>query len=257
MGNRIIRADVQIHRFDPVETELRVAVGCEHVTTATTVTGQLTGPRCPYSSTVEIAYSWREVQRTHNEIQLRTIIPEPSPWDTESPFLYQGTLQLWEDGLQTDAATLRQGIRTVHFGPGGWRWNGREPALHFQRCDGLTEADARRFRQAGCNALLLRVDAHSQRAWEIADRFGLLLLGRIESPAAIAMAMPVSGCTCTLGWVATPELLAHALALVRTGQPMGIELHHANDPIPMGSGFVVVPDGSFAANLPRVIVPPR
>ncbi len=92
MSNRILNVDLGVRRLNPVEAELLATVRCEHVTAGTQVKGHLIGPRCPYAATVEIAYSWREVARTLDEIQMRTLIPEPSPWDVQGPFLYEGVI---------------------------------------------------------------------------------------------------------------------------------------------------------------------
>jgi hypothetical protein len=255
VNNRIVKVDVQVRRFDPVEAELIAVVGCARVTDGTQVKGQLTGPRCPYASTVEIAYRWRELERTHDTIGLRVIVPEPSPWDTEGPFLYEGTLELLEGDKRCDEATIRQGIRTVRFGPRGWRWNGLELNLRTRRCRGLSELEARRLRGDGCNALLLPVDQHATRAWEIADRYGILLFGQINSPAAADAVLELARCTCALGWVATAETLDEARRLADAGFTLGIELNHADEPIPEGCSFVVVPDPSWRTSAPQVWVP--
>ena len=75
----------------------------------TQVRGRLTGPRCPYTTTVEVAYPFREHSRDYGEggsprLTLRAIIPEPSWWDPQTPFLYEGPVELWQDGRLVDVS---------------------------------------------------------------------------------------------------------------------------------------------------------
>src|SRR5262249_11539683 len=97
MENHIRRALVYQSRFDPAESELWITVVPDFPRSTTQVRGRLVGPRCRYSSTVEVAYPWREWSRQYEKegephLSSRIIIPEPSFWDPESPFLYQGVL---------------------------------------------------------------------------------------------------------------------------------------------------------------------
>src|ERR1043166_3181621 len=101
MANRIRDGFVVNHRLDPVETELHIWVEVEEVTPTTEIKGRLMGPRCAYASTIEIAYPLRPVPDEQQEIRYlkrRVIIPEPSWWEPKLPFLYQGPLELWQDG---------------------------------------------------------------------------------------------------------------------------------------------------------------
>jgi hypothetical protein len=111
MTNRIIGVSVINHRLDPHETELRVHVDVENLTPATEVRGRLVGPRSAVSSTVEIAYPLREVERSSNQVVLRVVIPEANWWQPETPFLYEGPVELWQDGQRCDRREVSHGIR--------------------------------------------------------------------------------------------------------------------------------------------------
>ena len=124
MTNRILDVVVLDHRLDPVETELRVFVKLAELTPATEIRGRLNGPRCLYASTIEIAYPMREVARS-DHMELRVVIPEPSWWDPESPFLYEGALELLQDGIACDRAAIRHGIRRLQLTSKGLRLNGK------------------------------------------------------------------------------------------------------------------------------------
>ena len=101
MSNRIRQIVVRDHRLDPAEAEVWITVVPEELTETTRVAGRLMGPRCPYSATVEVAYPLRTWKREDEEadaksLTMRVVIPEASLWEPESPFLYQGPVELWQ-----------------------------------------------------------------------------------------------------------------------------------------------------------------
>ena len=177
MTNRILDVVVMNHRLDPVETELRVHVKVENLTPETQIRGRLTGPRCPYASTIEIAYPLREVERI-DHIELRVVIPEPSWWDPQSPFLYDGTIELLQDGVACGRVAIRHGIRRLQMTSKGLRLNGKPFLLRGKVVEAaLSDADAMRLRADGFNALLAIVGDSGVALWDIADRLGFFLLG--------------------------------------------------------------------------------
>jgi hypothetical protein len=177
MKNRILDVVIVDHRLDPVETELRVYVKLEQLTSAVEIRGKLAGPRCPYASTIEIAYPLREVERT-DHIELRVVIPEPSWWDPESPFLYEGTIELAEDGVFCERRAIRHGIRRIQLTAKGLRVNGKPYALCGQLFEGaLTDSNALELREAGVNTLVAKVDEAGIGMWDSADRLGFFVLG--------------------------------------------------------------------------------
>src|SRR5580704_9806910 len=101
-----------IVRLTQAEAEIRFLVSCAAPAVDFQVRGRLMGPRCPYAATVEVAYPLRELERENDSvlgtsILLRTVIPEPSMWDPQSPFLYSGPLGIW----QGDALIEQQNIQ--------------------------------------------------------------------------------------------------------------------------------------------------
>jgi beta-galactosidase/beta-glucuronidase len=183
MPNRILDIQVWNHRLDPVETELRIAVELQALDPTTEIRGRLVGPRCPYASTVEIAYPLREVQREQNKIIARVVIPEPSWWDPQSPFLYQGPLELWEEGTLCERQMLSRGIRNLQLTTKGIRLNGRPFTLLGKTVPpNLTEADVRQFHDVGINTILTTFHTEPEwlnsKLWRLADQFGLFVLSR-------------------------------------------------------------------------------
>ena len=189
-------------RLDPVETELRIHVKVANLTPATEIRGRLLGPRCVYSSTIEIAYPAREIARP-GHIELRVLIPEPSWWDPQSPFLYEGPIELVQDGAVCDRATIRHGIRRLQFTSKGLRLNGKPYLLRGKLvAPSLSEADARQLRAGDINCLLTAVDASGIGQWTLADRIGFLVLGTTDDPARfLEHRNDLAGHPSTFGWI--------------------------------------------------------
>ncbi|GEM_PF-6926194 len=181
MDNRILDAYVATHHADPAGAELRVIVRPEYITLATEIKGRLMGPRSPYAGTVEIAYPVRELART-DHILLRVLVPEPNFWQPQSPLLYEGPLELWQDGARVEQIWLRHGIRNVQLGERGLRVNGQLCKLQGVCAETFTETDARHWHDEGINLMLTPARDDTIDLLQISDRFGLCVLGRIEQP---------------------------------------------------------------------------
>lgn len=98
MSNRIHNVELVTKRVSPAVAEVWAIVTIDWVTPTTAVRGKLVGPRCPGSSTVEIAYPLREVERSASTITVRATVPEPNLWAPDAPFTYAGIVELWHDG---------------------------------------------------------------------------------------------------------------------------------------------------------------
>src|SRR5215211_6299878 len=152
MGPRI-----RLLRLTPAEAEIAFDAG-----PAVEVRGRLTGPTCAYSTTVEVAYPVRGN---------RVVIPEPAWWDTDSPFLYGGTVELWRDGDRVGDWRLRLGLSHAHSDGTVLVFNGRPTELRIERPTSVDEPILRALRAAGMNAVAVSA-ADAERACEIADRIG-------------------------------------------------------------------------------------
>ena len=173
--NRIRDVVVLNHRLDPIETELHVHVKLDELTAATEIKGRLIGPRNAHAATIEIAYPLREFER-HDHVVLRVIIPEPSSWEPKTPFLYEGPLELWQDGVLVERVAIRHGIRALQLTSKGLRLNGKPFALRGKIVEpSFTEDKAKTLRQAGFNAIW--TTAPDVGLWAIADRIGFFVLG--------------------------------------------------------------------------------
>jgi len=184
MTNRIIDVAVINHRLDPHETELRVHVEVENLTPTTEIRGRLTGPRCIYSSTIEIAYPLREVQREGKHVEMRVVIPEASWWEPETPFLYQGSLELWDSGTMVVRWPISHGIRALQLTSKGLKLNGQDCMLRGKTvAPTIAEAELRSLHDFGLNVIMtsFRTEQDWDRnimLWHWADRVGLFVLCR-------------------------------------------------------------------------------
>src|SRR5262245_19233580 len=101
-------------RLLPTEAELTVEVKYTHPHAGAELRGRLMGPTCAYSTTVEVAHPIRMQKAAPGgppKLFGRVIIPEPSWWDPQSPFLYQGPVELWENGQKVEERQARLGLR--------------------------------------------------------------------------------------------------------------------------------------------------
>jgi hypothetical protein len=177
MTNRIVRVTLHDHSLVPASAEVRVSVVAERLDAGTALRGRLMGPRCRFASTVEIAYHLRPVEG----LTARVIIPEASLWEPETPHLYIGPIELWQDGVRADVVEVRHGLRRLDLGPRGLRVNGKLLALRGRRVESLTDAEALGLRGAGYNLLAVDYTDATRHVWDVADRVGFLVACRHQT----------------------------------------------------------------------------
>jgi hypothetical protein len=249
MSNRIVQLQVRDHSLDPAQAELSVAVEAEHVTPTTELRGRLIGPRCLYAATVEVAYPLRPLT---NRLERRVVLPEPCLWEPQCPFLYQGSVQLWEDGQRCDQVEVWCGLRRILLVSAGLRVNGRPLLLRGRMPTACDEAELSGFRRHGCNLLLAPPEA-PPALWDLADRHGFFVLARMPEPSAgsLADAERQSAHSSSLGWLLEPPLdrwngeFVKRLGFTRT--IVGVELADGHDgPLPEGITFIACSAGALA-----------
>jgi hypothetical protein len=261
MDNRILRLDVRDHALAAAAAELRVAVASEARTPATELRGRLTGPRCPYAATVEVAYPLRPLPgppEAPGALAARVAVPEASLWDPQSPFLYTLTVELWQDGRRCDQAAMSRGLRSLALRPDGLRVNGRALALRGRAVTACDDAEALALRRAGCNLLLAPLTAsplpRGERGrgegaaplWERADRLGFFILGRPADAADARLLDELSSHPSHLGLLLDgtawpprmPDAPAGRVGVALDGPPPGA--------LPEGVHFLACPAGRAA-----------
>ena len=262
MENRIIRVEVRNGSVVPAAAEVWLRVETAFRTPTTELRGRLMGPRCRFAATIEVAYPLRPFGKAPDEFEGlsgRVVIPEASLWDPESPFLYQGPLELWQDGRLCERVTVKHGLRARTLGPRGLSINGRRLSLRGRSGSALTETEALTLRSEGVNLLLTPVTTATQPLWELADSIGFLIVGKIthfdaETPALVAALSAHASC---LGWLVEPADVGRL-----AGEIVGVAAEHAplegvqfvvGDAGMTGTGLPLLVRGKTALNLPGAL----
>ena len=249
MTNRIRHIDVYDRRLTPAEAHVMISVEPERLTSGTEVRGRLAGPRCAYATTVEVAYPVRPVPRPSAgerppRIFSSVIIPEPNWWEPPTPFLYQGAVELWENGQVSEQAQVSHGLVSRKLEAHGLRLNGRPFTVRGLHASRFSEDDALRWHRAGFNTVLAPLGADMPVWWSTADRFGFLVLGSIGGRARPRSEEPMrSAHPSALGWLLTEEAPPRELPgdpSAPTGTCLGCELHAPPaGPLPSETRLVV------------------
>jgi hypothetical protein len=220
MDNRILRVEVRDHVLTPAAAETHFIVQTEFRTPSTAIRGRLHGPRCHFATTVEVGYPLQNLapanRSTDDRLTARVAIPEPSLWDLESPFLYEGSVELWESDHRCDIARVRHGLREIRFSPRGIAVNGKRVTIKSKEMKhACTDDEALRLRQAGFNLIIAPVTDATAALWDIGDRLGILLVGRVASNATetIERITALHDHPCSLGWLAENCALPRDLVL--------------------------------------------
>jgi hypothetical protein len=288
MSNRIIQVQVEIKRLSPVEAELQIMVLVEKNTESTEIRGRFVGPRCLYASTVEVAYPIQahphgpgdpneEMRRAWNSdetgwrrryaalggeksepperppfVARRVLIPEPSLWEPQTPFLYTGLIELWQDARRCDGVTVTHGFRSLHLGASGLRVNDRLVPLHGTYRVPASKDEALALRGQGYN--LLVAPHWGEHLWPVADEVGFLVLGRVMHAEGLgSKARILNRHPCWCGWLFGPEPLdpswtsdsglrwlpLRSLRAMPGEARVGIEVDRVpTSPLPQGISFV-------------------
>jgi hypothetical protein len=256
MNNRIQRIEVRDHCLDPATAEVRISVTVERWTPATEIRGRLMGPRCVYASTVEIAYPLRPLFPVRQEgLVSQVLIPEASLWDPQSPFLYEGPVELWQEGQRCNGVVVTHGLRSVGLGARGLRVNGRPLTLVGRRWTACSPEEARELRRAGCNLLLAPVEPATLPLWDLADRAGFFVLGELadDRNEVLAGLPALAAHPCCLGWLVPAG--CDFLPRLPPGGLVGMTLDaHSPGMIPEGASFVVgSPSSSGGEEVPLLV----
>lgn len=258
MTNRIRDVVVLNHRLDPIETELHIHVKVDELTEATAFKGRLIGPRSAHASTIEIAYPLRECERL-DHVVLRVIIPEPSLWEPKTPFLYEGPLELWQGGILCERVAIRHGIRALQLTTKGLRLNGKPFVLRGKIvAPTLSEGDAKRWRDAGFNALWTTVTEPAIEPWNVAERVGLFLMGSsVDLNAFHFLRHELTNHPSHFGWIFNRTDLSQA-PIQQDGLAMFYGVNTSAQSRPEHADFLVCLENELAwlddAQMPKLVV---
>ncbi|CAN5598120.1 hypothetical protein BH10PLA2_BH10PLA2_15520 [soil metagenome] len=248
-----LKASIRKHivRLTQAEAEIRFLVRTSSSGEDLHVRGRLMGPRCPYSSTVEVAYPLKEIERTSDaagqtSILLRTIIPEPSMWDPQSPFLYSGPVGIWQRDQVLEQHTMQVGFVGWGLGTRGLRVNGQYTNLQAAVVGHLDPETCASLRDKQVNCLVVDVRDSTPSVWELTDRFGFFVLGRLHSIKDWEQARALEGRPSSLGWILKPEAVAgykprdiDGTTYTGSAPIIGLETGEESAPVPPGISFRV------------------
>ena len=111
---KIDQLTIEQKRLSTAVAELWIVVHVERIDASTQIRGALVGPRCANAETVQLAYPLKCISSTghaENILIAKVVIPEPNFWTTETPFVYEGKVELWQDGKQADFKPIRTAFR--------------------------------------------------------------------------------------------------------------------------------------------------
>jgi hypothetical protein len=111
---KITQLTVEQKRLSTAEAELWVFVHVERSDDATEIRGCLVGPKCVSAETVQINYPLKRIRsddHATNVLLGRILIPEPNLWTPETPFVYEGNVELWHEGKVADLKPIRAAFR--------------------------------------------------------------------------------------------------------------------------------------------------
>lgn len=196
----------------PTEADVRIALVSQDLLSDQEAGGRLVGPRCHFSTTVEVVYPLRPLPRQPEQptrLNGRVIIPEPCFWEPDAPFVYHGQLEVRQGKERWFETQLTLGLRTLQLRNHGLRLNGRPLRLQGAVRDRLTVEEGLTLRRGGCNLLVVPVAAESVEVWDIADCLGFLVIGQMQNvPDPYRPAWDLRLHPCSLGWL-WPTDLAH------------------------------------------------
>ncbi len=113
--NSIARIELINHKVTFAQAEVLVRVQVAQQSSTTEIRGRFVGPRCQGTTTIEVAYPLRPLPDADadvpNSLSRRVVIPEPSLWDVETPFLYEAIIELWEGEVCVDERRVMHGLR--------------------------------------------------------------------------------------------------------------------------------------------------
>ncbi len=150
---------------------------------------------------IPCASSSEKDKASGRSILLRTVIPEPSMWDPESPFLYSGPLGIWQGDKLLEQQTVQVGFIGWGLGTRGLRVNGKYLDLQAAVVARLDVETAGRLREQHVNCVVVNVGDALPATWDIADRYGFFVLGRISQVADWYRARALEGRPSSLGWI--------------------------------------------------------
>jgi hypothetical protein len=110
----ILQLTIAQKRLSSAEAEIWISVRVNAITESTVLRGSLVGPKCPDVETVQIMYSLKPIDSDVNQQNVlmgRIVVPEPNVWTPEQPFVYEGNVELWQEGKCAEIKPIRAAFK--------------------------------------------------------------------------------------------------------------------------------------------------
>lgn len=248
-GNEQIHLRLENAVLTPTEAEIHLDIQLPTGEQAKSIQGRLLGPKCPFATTIEIAYPIKLMPRSGisgSTINARFIIPEPSLWDSQSPFLYEGWIEVESKSGEKWKIGISHGLRALRLALPGLRWNDRKCIVHASSVQDPSEETLLNLRPTSINALVHDLEEGARELCHLADRFGFHTLFRIEQKPSQEI-LQLGEHVAFLGWILAEsawqdkEILQAWLDATRdTQQMLAMEcLQDLPTDIPTGVNFLV------------------
>jgi len=101
-----MKITIEQQRLSSAEAEIRIDVEVDGQHRPFEVRGHLSGPRSTHSETIQLAYPLKQVVMGDGKYRGRVLIPEPNLWKPETPFTYEGVIELWHDGKKIESKPI-------------------------------------------------------------------------------------------------------------------------------------------------------
>ncbi|MCU4164819.1 glycoside hydrolase family 2 protein [Carboxylicivirga caseinilyticus] len=125
-------------------------------------------------------------------LDLSLKVDNPRLWSVDKPHLYTLSVKLFADGNETDAESIKVGIRTIEIASeDGFKINGKSlklrgtnrhqeyPYVGYAISDNANYRDARKIKEAGFNMVRLSHYPQSQSFLNACDELGILVMDAI------------------------------------------------------------------------------
>jgi hypothetical protein len=252
MKNAIHSVEAKTVRLDPGEAEVRITVQPEFLDAQTELRGKLVGPRCHYASTVEVAYLAKPARTPNgNSMTLRVTIPEPSFWEPETPFLYQGSVELWQNDERNGDFEFQYGLRQVQLGPRGLIVNGHRFLIRAIEAAASSHESQLSAHRPGANTMIMMHSTRAPELLEYADRLGFFVFLRLsEADCNSDVFSEYAKHPCYLG-----QILAPGVSTDNTNSSglIGAEIHEPSDLASARAHFVVVDQDLVSIAMPKLL----
>lgn len=234
--SKIMSVDFRPTELSPTQASLSLSARLSQHVEDAELRGQLRGPSCSYCNTIELAYPIRPQGWTtthpHSHPVSRVLIPEPCWWDTQSPFLYYGVVELWQGNRRLDILVdVPVGLRHLNTEGAHWYWNGQPLKLRGVRGTDISERTLGRLRDRLVNLMLIPLENATPYFCDLADRKGMLILVEVCQGDDCNHIRLISRRTCCVGFVVNADVLPTA---TDTGDRLAQLKEHVSLPAVLG-----------------------